>query len=388
MDVLVYTPSATISPLTPTLRLLLAPFYTVQPVTAPALATQPWAPSCALLVLHRGAGMSRAAAAAVQRYAEEGGRLLALGVGIGTAASTGFESQALRFFAPAARAYVYPSVPAPDASEPMQVEALHINTGEVFRDVRSAGVMFAETCVTPDTVLARWEVRKGAEAEAGGQQDHGAPAALDLSVGAKNGRVAFWDIAIDDASGNRSVQTLLARALAALGLSLPSVDFKPPSVSSLPPTHVLPQLLLAPPQNRTILSAILAALGAPAHPALGGAAHVIKDAADTFHFEAFAPDVLEQARTHEDGEQVRRVLVLAPGQLPSNKITPLFDVRGYYDALRKARKHEEPPTSEKAKDEEGWGLGEALLYGEVITSTQTMLDKCAPDPIPRSPIYL
>ena len=114
---------------------------------------------------------------------------------------------------------------------------------------------------------------------------------------------------------------------------------------------------------------------------------MIKDAADTFHFEAFAPDVLEQARMHEDVGQVRRVLVPALGELPSNETTPLFDVRRYFNAIRETRKHEEPPTSQ-TKEEEGWGLGEALLYGEVITSTQTMLDKCAPDPIPRSPIYL
>ena len=50
----------------------------------------------------------------------------------------------------------------------------------------------------------------------------------------------------------------------------------------------------------------------------------------------------------------------------------------YYDALALARKERACPESYPPDE---WGVGEALLYGEVVTSTQTMLDKCVFYPI-------
>jgi len=66
----------------------------------------------------------------------------------------------------------------------------------------------------------------------------------------------------------------------------------------------------------------------------------------------------------------KHIIVCHAGELPARQETPLFDLELYYSALSLAR------AKEGSTDlVEPWGFGQVLLYGEVITSTQTMLDK-------------
>lgn len=72
-----------------TLSLLLLPHYTVQPVTPSLLATQPWEPSCALLVVPGGRDLpfvdeltvKTKATRRIREYVQQGGRYLGICAG-------------------------------------------------------------------------------------------------------------------------------------------------------------------------------------------------------------------------------------------------------------------------------------------------------------------
>ena len=80
----------------------------------------------------------------------------------------------------------------------------------------------------------------------------------------------------------------------------------------------------------------------------------------------------EEAKTTSDPStwQPKHIIVYKDGALPEKELTPIFDVAFFYKALATARSKFDIP-----KTPQPWGVGEALLYGEAITSTQTMLDK-------------
>jgi len=68
--------------------------------------------------------------------------------------------------------------------------------------------------------------------------------------------------------------------------------------------------------------------------------------------------------------QPKHVILCLGGVLPKKEMTPIFDIALFYKDLEAAR-----DKIGLSKTSEPWGMGEALLYGEVVTSTQTMLDK-------------
>ena len=68
----------------------------------------------------------------------------------------------------------------------------------------------------------------------------------------------------------------------------------------------------------------------------------------------------------------RVVVVLPPDELPPRELVPRFDVERYFAVLEGVREDREAST---AADGCSWGLGEALFYGEAVTSTQTMLER-------------
>lgn len=111
----------------------------------------------------------------------------------------------------------------------------------------------------------------------------------------------------------------------------------------------------------------------------------IKDDNDTFHLEkpsAWSLGTLAKALTDEPSEKtddrdddedrimdyntVIKRLVVHEKELPPSKETPYFNHDAFYANLR----HYESKTQE-VKD----GFGNNILYGEVVTSTNTMLEK-------------
>jgi biotin--protein ligase len=100
-----------------------------------------------------------------------------------------------------------------------------------------------------------------------------------------------------------------------------------------------------------------------------------QDTSDTFQFHPFEDglQLLEGVRNGSlspSTQTIKHVIVCTDGKLPALNHTPLFDLALFYETLSVARSN---CGLRNAVDQ--WGMGEVLLYGEIVTSTQTMLDK-------------
>ena len=157
-----------------------------------------------------------------------------------------------------------------------------------------------------------------------------------------------------------------------LGLQFPSEDEKSQTFSG-----PLPQFLTSTSEKSALVGRVMDAI---ADPQSGSQLSVFKDANDEFHFHPFQEslELLEIARAKSDSEersdptswQPKHIVVCLDGSVPPQKLTPLFDLRAYYEALSTAHEREGSVSTT-----EPWRMGEVLLYGEAVTSTQTMLDK-------------
>jgi biotin--protein ligase len=181
----------------------------------------------------------------------------------------------------------------------------------------------------------------------------------------------------DVESSETSRRRFLRGVLRKLDLDLPDNDT--PAVGSRP----LPQFLTCTPHHSTIVSKIVDTLSQSQLLSLTGEnLKVLQDAEDKFHFHPFHSEesvkllaLSGHAETQDHGEisnwQPKHILV-CDRMLPERQMTPLFNFELYFEALRRARERERLKDRE---EEDSWGIGEALLYGEVVTSTQTMLVK-------------
>jgi biotin--protein ligase len=100
------------------------------------------------------------------------------------------------------------------------------------------------------------------------------------------------------------------------------------------------------------------------------------DAHDNFRFHHFSDreKVLHEAREGDKSTGHQSIIICSDGRLPERHLTPSFDLGIYYQALSEARKGDE--ASDK-QDE--WSVGDVVLYGEAVASTQTMLAKYVVD---------
>ena len=160
-------------------------------------------------------------------------------------------------------------------------------------------------------------------------------------------------------------KNLFKEILELLGLDVPMQN------SSLY-TQPLPQYLTSSPSQADAVAQVLERLGI----ILSDEPYVLQDAEDTFHFHrsTYNPiQVLSDASSKSkdsDLWQPKHVIVYTRGDLPPPTSTTLFSFRTFYDILATVRTQN--GCSDKA---DPWGIGEILLYGEAVTSTQTMLDK-------------
>ena len=69
--------------------------------------------------------------------------------------------------------------------------------------------------------------------------------------------------------------------------------------------------------------------------------------------------------------QPKRVIALTNNAFPPREKTPTFDVTLYLCELTKGKQR----SRDLSDDSDPWPIGAALMYGEVVTSTQTMLDR-------------
>ncbi|KAI0050317.1 class II aaRS and biotin synthetase [Auriscalpium vulgare] len=359
MDILLYTTSLDFNCLT-ALRRVVNPAYTVGTLTATALASQPWSASCALLVIapddNGGVpAMSAPVKLALQQYLTAGGRALLLGLGASV-----IKTRTGEVWDPASQIGVQFKGRSGVGT---QYASVRLPGGEMLAGLRRAGARLSAVKAARWNALAWWEPAGELKGEDGEERDL---AAVDLGVG--TGRIALLDVHLPDAASSAAVDSILTHVLRALGLILPmpAVTQPPPDLPSTP-THPLPQFLLAPPEKPHIIEQVVAALGLSA----AAPQTLFADAADTFRFHfaaspAHGTQILATARqaAPEDGA-AKDVVVLPPGCAPPKDLTPRFDVASYFDVLSASQ----PPNNSAG------AMGEALLYSEAVTSTQTMLDK-------------
>ncbi|KAG2041287.1 hypothetical protein BDR03DRAFT_855884 [Suillus americanus] len=177
---------------------------------------------------------------------------------------------------------------------------------------------------------------------------------------------------------------LLSRSLSALGLRFSSQRADP----NLEP-HILPQFLLARPDSWQVQHCIVEAL--LDHLNLGSAVgdesqrkwepFVFEDANDDFHFHFPSFPPTDRTTDHPLLE------LIPPDSLSNPKIkhvfvpskpltsederlhTPKFSPSAFFRAVDEFRSGTEDTNPDT------WRIGEALIYGEVVSSTQTMFDK-------------
>jgi biotin---protein ligase len=370
MNVLVCASSASHA-LSNALRSVLSPFYTVQSVLPVSLATQPWTVSCALLVLLPPLSLPSPAHEAIQEYISAGGRILGIGLGATLSPHRQVRERFGLWDARSGTAIV-PQYPEAVPSLPL-LSSILLQTGALLSGLRRASVPFELTRDASDieVIRGRWE------------EPVGAIAGIQVPVG--SGCAAFWGISpcFDGIEDTENVTALLRYALADLGLSVPpeTTTANESSNTGPIPIYALPQFLLHPRGKRHISETILQRLGLSAASSESEPV-VIKDRVDTFHFHKVATlehgaRLVAEAKTSA-ADAPRLVVVLPPDVLPTRELTPRFDAEKYFAVLAEVR-------GDRMSGAEGWGVGEALFYGEAVTSTQTMLERYATPLLSRFP---
>lgn len=390
MNVIVYSGPevipASLNSVLSSLRSLLLPQYAVQQISAQALQKQPWSVSCALLVFPR--CLTRFPSTSnklIQEYVERGGAYLALGAGAqcslrtlgGGAVDFGSPKETpLRFYDQIDDYYIYPRLSESTPISTPRSVSVRNSDGSIAGGIYELGISPEfEDVRSEKAVIARYV------------EDNATGAIASIATGIGLGKIAIWAPDIEYSLNEDPALSLLASSgfgpseidafensrrnlfrttLTKLGIQLP---FSELTRTARP----LPQFLVSATTKPTIVSQILNAL---ATPSPGTQLSIFKDNNDTFHFHPLSnsADVLQDARTKAETPsdpstwQPTHIIVCSDGQLPHRELTPLFDLDLFFKSLSAAR-------AEHDEKSETWGLGEALLYGEAVTSTQTMFDK-------------
>lgn len=388
------------------LKRLLAPRYAVQTVTAEVLISHPWAPTCALLVIPGGRdvpyveALSRAAKR-IESYVRGGGSYLGLCAGayfasarveweVGTKQEV-VGDRPLRFF--------------PGTCEGCTYKGFQYNS--------EAGA-FAISIQPLDALGDSIDVLEGLYYNGGGHFLKGDQMAakgisplMSYIGGAGDGKIAAVSCKVGRGiavlSGVHFEYPLFYEpAASALQRSHPSLSANSKSLrenarneafsdvlkllrmrvrdlgpKSAPPTHPLPQLLSFSPEHRDQAPKFMHRIA----PALSASLdfepfEVVPDQTDTFHVyrDPDVLDIMRKARAFKMEEEdlptsfPKVVAVISDNQLEDGLSTPQFSVKKYFEEVERAKSH-------KFKNTGLPGLGDALLYGEVVTSTQTLLDR-------------
>jgi biotin--protein ligase len=367
------------------LEALLKPHYVVQKVTPIELEEHPWQTSCALLVFPGGRDIPylerlKGAAPRIAKWVQEGGAYLGFCAGayfacdrIEWEVDTHLQVKGprpLKFFPGLSVGCVFPgfqydgeqgarAVTIVDERDGSQKRYIYYNGGgEFVLPEQESGV----------EVLARYT----GEAQ-------GKVAAVSCTVG--KGRVVLWhphieysitsaptasackkleqppsEAEIKDAEADRL--RLFRETLNLLGLTTPHNGLLKEA-----PHAPIPQLLSVSPLASPITGAYSAILSD----------RIANIASFDFRPANEAKALIDQARSEsrEEGLSKKPIIIKFNTELPpSPGLTPLFNTNEYFTTLNQVY-----ATQISSSPKEKWRLGEVLLYGEAVTSTQTMLNE-------------
>lgn len=372
------------------LRALLLPQYSVRHIATSALVSEPWPSTCALLVLPGGRDIPyhedlEPICETIRQYVQDGGACLSFCAGsyfmsrrveweVGSPDQV-IGDRALGFFPGTCEGCVYPGfsyddetgaraialeIESDNGKSPRIIEGIYYNGGGHFVDAEK----MKDQGVTP---LARYVDGEGA----------GKVAAVACAIG--KGKAVLWGAhpeyslllqptvaSLDKSPRHYSAAqrtfmeterwNVMRETLRHLALRLPPMEPLFPPESS-----ILPQHLTSAPWKSHLVSDSLKSLSLPWPTA--ESVTVLEDTNDTFRFH------LSSRLPPTDGADNSSIspkdIIVYDGELPPLRETPLFDIRKYYSYLAEMTVTGDGPSR----------MGELLLYGERVTSTQTMLDK-------------
>ncbi|KAF9108386.1 biotin holocarboxylase synthetase [Mortierella sp. GBA35] len=421
MNVLVYsgegTSRASLAHTVRTLRSLVGHHYDVMKIDAKGLTTEPWEESTSLLVIPGGRDipytrdLNGAANDKIRAYVAAGGRFWGICAGayfssdrvvfeVGTPLEVQ-GSRELKFFQGECRGVVFPGF-VYDSEQGANAVGIQLDEGQFaeeklgFGETRvyfNGGGCFVDAEKQPGCSVLAWY--KDDSGDQGGRRK---AAMIECQVGQGvallTGVHPEYDPAHLDAGNpeygplpnvvSRLLETdqqrlLLVRSLLkklGLKLSQPVVAAPVDSQQSatapvtLPPGAIMgiPDLtpLYLASVNPSYTSQLAQSLRAIATPE-----GLIKEPNDTFQLIASPKDTipvhtstLSETAEGESEEKVIKNLVICRDGGPPDTTTPQFVMNDYFQHLHKIR-----PQGQH------FSFGNSLLYGEVVSSTQTMLDK-------------
>ncbi|RUO96983.1 biotin-protein ligase [Jimgerdemannia flammicorona] len=439
MNILVYSGDGTsrisISHTCSTLKALLGHSHDILQVDARTLQDDPWPETCSLLVVPGGRDLpyvrdlAGKANARIKQYVESGGRYWGICAGAYYASSSiEFEianpamvvrgDRELKFYPGISRGTVFPGF-VYNSETGARAVGLNLNV-DLLRDYYPTGAYlsvpneiplyyngggyFLEPHLHPpeDVEVLAWYAEQG-DLDSGTEDPKAAvvQCRVGLGVALLVGVHPEYDstrldltnpdyapgvistLRTNEDDRKRLVRALLARiGLEPVGYVRPSPRARS-SVTTLNASvmeNVVPNLTplylsgLDYESTRSV-GAALRALGAkdPSAPGFD----LVADANDTFRI-GDATDKLPSMQHHHDKsleeehdptKEVKTIMVCdTPGSLPTRGTTPFFDVTDFYARLRKKREAE-------FAGGKWFKFGSFVMYAEVVTSTQTMLDK-------------
>ena len=374
MNVLIYSGPEVVQSslplLTNTLRSLLLPNYTVQSITQNALINHPWAPTCALLVIPSFSSTTSGSdlATRVSKFVNDGGSLLAFSVG---AKGRTKDVLALPSSYELGSSGSSPSLNLPDsvtvdfAPSPTLGLPGGGGTGTATIESPAGDILSSVQSSIPRPLFTNLKDRPSVRVL--GRFEDGEVAGIGLSFGSPvSGRTILWAPRLDqplvtmptpDLDGEKRRLGLLRESLRECGLELPTAGV----VSTRLPTPMY--FVGAAPIVDSILSKLSVDFTQESTMEL-------KDQNDTFVFHPSSDASTNLPESDATTLQPKRVIALTNNVLPPREKTPTFDVALYLDELAKGKQ-----SRNTNDDLNTWPIGAALLYGEVVTSTQTMLDR-------------
>jgi biotin---protein ligase len=374
MNVLIYSGpevvQSSLTTLTSTLRSLLLPNYTVQSITQHTLINHPWTVSCALLVIPSFSSTTSGSdlTNGVSRFVNGGGSVLAFSVGAkgrtkdaltlpasydiglsGPSASLDLPDYVLVDFAS-------PSKSGLSGSGGVETVIVEGSTGDVLTSVQSA---------VPCPLFANLADRSNVRVL--GKFGGGEVAGISLSFSSSgSGRAVLWAPRLDqplvtvsspDPEEEPRRLGLMRTSLRECGLQLLSTG----TAASRLPTPMF--FVGAAPIVDTILSRLSVDF-------TQGPTKELKDQNDTFVIHPSSDATTDLPESDATTFQPKRIIALTNGAFPPREKTPTFDVALYLGELAKRKQR-----GDVNDNSDPWPIGAALMYGEVITSTQTMLDR-------------
>ncbi|KAK6453643.1 biotin holocarboxylase synthetase [Scheffersomyces xylosifermentans] len=396
MNVLVYSgPGATtesVKHCLESLRLHLSPYYAVVPISENAILNDPWMLKSSLLVLPGGADLPYCKVLdgegnrKISQFVRKGGKFLGLCAG-GYYASTRCEFEVgdpemevsgpreLEFFPGTAKGcafkgFVYEShAGARVANLDVNTQILPDAPEKVVNYYNGGGVFLNADSYKGVEVVARYSDKLDIEDEGKaaviykkvgkgdviltGSHPEFTPTLLNAADGDEN----YGEVIKAIKEGDKNRRLFFKSCLVKLGLKVnENVDVTVPKIT---PLYLSSHL------NKDNLNELVKKLKSNTH--FHG--NTLEDDNDTFVFHDEAEDdhdyfIAEDHGTIEGADEVpKHVKVFSEGNLPDPKSTPYFNMSAYYSHL------------EKLYDGRVGEFGSILGYGEVVTSTNTLMDR-------------